>query len=283
MSIVCPQCHYQRRPRDNAPAYECPKCKVAYIIARMNKERQEKERLIQTTGKGLSPGGSVRGHEGVTDIQRPTGKRSWAPGKWKTPLLWRVILVLSLTGALYLVFRDHLTRHLLKEETVWHIVTYPEVTPHLTLEAPCTPDRNTIYTPIERTFKDKRLRLYQCLIPRFKITLGHIRMRSNRAVDDNTPFIRLMENLGEELIQNHRGEWRIDFELIDMKEITFRNYPAFEGGTLYQVRQKKYHLQILGILDKNTLWFVMVNFRDEPNRREMSRRLFESVDISRKR
>lgn len=32
--MKCPKCGYQRLPTDNAPEWQCPSCKVAYIKAR---------------------------------------------------------------------------------------------------------------------------------------------------------------------------------------------------------------------------------------------------------
>ena len=29
--MKCPKCGYERRPTDNAPAWQCPSCKVAYV------------------------------------------------------------------------------------------------------------------------------------------------------------------------------------------------------------------------------------------------------------
>lgn len=63
MSITCPKCHYQRKPTDIAPEYECPNCGVIYAKATM-------ERAGIRVLTPSSRAGEPRSHTETPEIQQ---------------------------------------------------------------------------------------------------------------------------------------------------------------------------------------------------------------------
>jgi predicted RNA-binding Zn-ribbon protein involved in translation (DUF1610 family) len=52
---TCPACNYIRKPSDDAPDWECPKCHKAYIKTARLAQRQETESLPEFTNKSELP------------------------------------------------------------------------------------------------------------------------------------------------------------------------------------------------------------------------------------
>ncbi|MBF0369339.1 MAG: hypothetical protein HQL52_07790 [Magnetococcales bacterium] len=263
MATICPQCQYQRQPADTGPAYECPQCGVIYKKAQASKDKREKEAWRKTASKGPPAGSKIRG----------PGSRDSSP--WVTKMLiWGLM-----GGALATGFWDQITGTYLKNSLAeWQTFNSSELNRRLTVELPCSPEPEKNHDNSQfMEALEKFPPIQHCEVLDFKTGLAYMKMKPDWTIDLN----RWVENVIKLYIQQHMGG--VTDRKINLEEITFQNYPAFEGNVDFKVWGRSHRLEAMAIQDKQELWMVLVGIMDDPNRREMSQRLFESVDISRKK
>lgn len=115
MTEACPKCAYVRQSSDDAPAWQCPKCGIAYARYR---ELQQKAKERIEAGRDGSNGGD-RGNGG--NIKR----RSEPAKDTRILMIVGLVLVVALAGALikHALFRPHTA---LPTETATPVASAPE-------------------------------------------------------------------------------------------------------------------------------------------------------------
>ena len=89
---TCGQCHYHRRLEDNAPAWSCPACGVAYGTAGLELDNQGRFYATRLTPRAAKP----RREKSTTKIKRKTSRRSPAKLLMGTALAG-LLLTIALT------------------------------------------------------------------------------------------------------------------------------------------------------------------------------------------